>query len=110
VANGKSVEECRKELIEVLEEWLFLKISNNDPIPTVDGIAVKKVTEVDENQSVTITSLPFEPGSKVEVIILPTGKEDDIFAFTDSLVKKKAIKPLSLKEIEKAVHEVRGVK
>ncbi|MEK7822127.1 MAG: type II toxin-antitoxin system HicB family antitoxin, partial [Planctomycetota bacterium] len=24
-ANGKTVEECRKELVEVLEEWLILK-------------------------------------------------------------------------------------
>ena len=23
-ANGKSIEECRKELIEVLEEWIIL--------------------------------------------------------------------------------------
>lgn len=32
-ANGKSVEECRKELIEVLEEWLILKIKDKDPLP-----------------------------------------------------------------------------
>jgi len=32
-ANGKSVEECRKELIEVLEEWIVLKIKDKDKIP-----------------------------------------------------------------------------
>ena len=39
-ANKKSVEKCRKELIEVLEEWLFLKIRDSDPIPVVSGISL----------------------------------------------------------------------
>lgn len=39
-ANGKSVEECRKELIEVLEEWLILKLKDKDPIPVVKGIDI----------------------------------------------------------------------
>ncbi|HLA48764.1 MAG: hypothetical protein A2Z59_00210 [Nitrospinae bacterium RIFCSPLOWO2_02_39_17] len=39
-ANGKSVEECRKELVEVMEEWLILKIKDKDPIPIVKGIDV----------------------------------------------------------------------
>jgi hypothetical protein len=33
-----------------------------------------------------------------------------LFSFTDSVLKKKGIAPMSLKEIEKVVHEVRGVK
>lgn len=33
-ANGVSVEECRNDLHEVLEEWLILKIRDTDPIPT----------------------------------------------------------------------------
>jgi metal-responsive CopG/Arc/MetJ family transcriptional regulator len=70
--------------------------------------AVKKIVSVEKNKSITIKSLPFKPGSKVEVIILPA-EEKDIFSFTDELVKKKGIKPMSLKEIEKIVHEVRGV-
>jgi predicted RNase H-like HicB family nuclease len=39
-ANGKSVEERRKELIEVLEEWLVLKIKDRDPIPVIKGIDI----------------------------------------------------------------------
>jgi len=39
-ANGKSVEECRKELIEVLEEWIVLKIKDKDNIPIVKGIDI----------------------------------------------------------------------
>ncbi len=40
-ANGVSIEECRKELIEVLEEWLILKLRDKDPIPTVDGLKIE---------------------------------------------------------------------
>jgi len=40
-ANAKSVEECRKELITVLEEWLVLKLRDKDPIPAVDGLKVE---------------------------------------------------------------------
>lgn len=32
-SNGESVEECRRELQEVLEEWLILKIRDDEPIP-----------------------------------------------------------------------------
>jgi len=39
-----SVEECRDELQEVLEEWLILKIRDNDPIPIVNGLDLK-ITE-----------------------------------------------------------------
>ncbi|NOY64528.1 MAG: hypothetical protein GXO97_03920 [Nitrospirae bacterium] len=71
--------------------------------------AIKKIVSVEKNKSITIKSLPFKPGSKVEVIILPS-EEKDIFSYTDELVKKKGIKPMSMKEIEKIVHEVRGVR
>ena len=40
-ANGNSVEECRRELQEVLEEWLILKIMDNDPIPEIEGAEIK---------------------------------------------------------------------
>ncbi len=32
-ANNAKLEDCRKELKEVLEEWLILKIKDNDKIP-----------------------------------------------------------------------------
>jgi hypothetical protein len=72
--------------------------------------AIKKLVEVERDKSVTLRSLPFKPGSKVEVIVLPSVKEEDTFTFMDSVVKRKKIAPMSLKEIEKIVHEVRGVK
>lgn len=40
-ANGETVELCRTELIEVLEEWLLLKVRDKDPIPAVGGLELK---------------------------------------------------------------------
>ena len=40
-ANADTLEECREELEEVLEEWLFLRISRNLSIPEIDGIKLK---------------------------------------------------------------------
>ena len=40
-ANSDTVELCRYELAEVLEEWLLLKIKSNNEIPIVDGIEIK---------------------------------------------------------------------
>jgi len=37
-ANAASVESCRSELVEVLEEWLLLRLRDHDPIPVLDGI------------------------------------------------------------------------
>ena len=37
-ANAESLEACREELAEVLEEWLLLGISRNHPLPVVEGI------------------------------------------------------------------------
>ena len=37
-ANAATVEACRSELAEVLEEWLLLKIHDHDPIPSLDGL------------------------------------------------------------------------
>ncbi len=39
-ANAPTVEECRHELQEVLEEWLILKIKDHDPIPEIEGIKI----------------------------------------------------------------------
>ena len=44
-SNGKTVEECRKELITVLEEWIIIKLRDNDPIPEIDGFTVQIIKE-----------------------------------------------------------------
>ncbi len=37
-ANASTLEACRNELEEALEEWILLRISRNLPLPVVDGI------------------------------------------------------------------------
>ncbi len=32
-ADGNTLEDCRKELREVLEDWILLKVRNNEKIP-----------------------------------------------------------------------------
>jgi hypothetical protein len=49
----------------------------------------------------TMESRPDDP---------PSEKTGDIFAFADKIVKKRKIAPLSLKEVEKIVHDVRRAK
>lgn len=44
-ANAASLETCREELEEALEEWLVLRLHRNLPLPIVDGFEIK-VTQV----------------------------------------------------------------
>jgi len=37
-ANAHTLEGCREELEEVLEEWVLFRISRHLPMPVVDGI------------------------------------------------------------------------
>ena len=45
-ANAATLEECRNELAEVLEEWIFFRISRNLSLPVVNGLrlAIEKVS------------------------------------------------------------------
>ncbi len=44
-ANAGTLEACREELEEVLEEWILLRVSKNLPLPVVDDIelAIKAI-------------------------------------------------------------------
>ena len=44
-ANADTLEACREELEEVLEEWILFRVSRNLPLPVVEGIelAIKEV-------------------------------------------------------------------
>jgi predicted RNase H-like HicB family nuclease len=44
-ANSDTLEQCRGELEEVLEEWILFRVSRNLSLPVVDGIelAIKEV-------------------------------------------------------------------
>ena len=37
-ANAATLEDCRSELAQVLEDWLLLRIHKNLPLPTIDGL------------------------------------------------------------------------
>jgi predicted RNase H-like HicB family nuclease len=37
-ANADTLEKCREELEEVLEEWIFFRVSRNLSLPVVEGI------------------------------------------------------------------------
>ena len=39
-ANERTMDECRAVLQEVLEEWLVLKIRDNDPIPRIGRVSL----------------------------------------------------------------------
>ncbi len=37
-ANNSTLEQCRNELAEVLEDWILFRVSRNLVLPIVDGI------------------------------------------------------------------------
>ncbi len=39
-SNAGTLEECRSELEEVLEEWMLFRVSRNLDLPTVDGLTL----------------------------------------------------------------------
>ncbi len=47
-ANAETLEDCRNELAEVLEGWIFLHLADNTPLPVVNGLklSVEKVSEL----------------------------------------------------------------
>ncbi|MFU8858621.1 MAG: type II toxin-antitoxin system HicB family antitoxin [Deferrisomatales bacterium] len=44
-ANASTLEGCREDLEEVLEEWILLRVSEHQPLSQVDGLqlAAQKV-------------------------------------------------------------------
>lgn len=47
-ANASTLEDCRRELQEVLEGWLLLGLKKNARLPVIDGIslATRRVSRV----------------------------------------------------------------
>jgi predicted RNase H-like HicB family nuclease len=41
-ANAKTLEACREELQEVLEDWLLLKLREGDDIPRMGGVQISR--------------------------------------------------------------------
>lgn len=44
-SEAATLEECREELLEVLEEWIILSLKRGDSIPVVDGCDLNRVAE-----------------------------------------------------------------
>lgn len=40
-ANADTLEACREELEEVLEEWILFRVHDNLPLPIVEGVELK---------------------------------------------------------------------
>ena len=40
-ATASTLEACREELEEVLEDWLLLSVADHSPIPEIDGIRLQ---------------------------------------------------------------------
>jgi predicted RNase H-like HicB family nuclease len=37
-ARGETLIDCRHDLMEVLEEWVWVRVSRNLPMPDIDGV------------------------------------------------------------------------
>ncbi len=45
-ANASTLEKCRSELAETLEDWLLFRIHKNLPIPRIDGVKLTIKKEI----------------------------------------------------------------
>ena len=45
IAIGDSMEECRRDLIEVIEGWIVLRLKLGDSIPPIQGISINVSSE-----------------------------------------------------------------
>jgi len=45
-ATGKTLEECRRRLIEVIEGWIIVRLRKNLPIPLIDGQGIESLQEI----------------------------------------------------------------
>jgi len=40
-ATGKTLEDCRKNLAEVVDGWLLIRLSRGLPIPEIEGVRIQ---------------------------------------------------------------------
>lgn len=45
-ATGKTLEECRKNLAEVIEGWIIIRIKRGLPIPPISGKVIEEPVEM----------------------------------------------------------------
>ena len=77
--------------------------------------AVRQRVRVSRDRRIEIRALPFRPGSEVEVIVVgeeapsEESAKEDIYAYAERLTKKKGLSRYSLREIERIIHQSRGL-
>ncbi len=59
-ANAATLEACREELEEILEEWILFRVSRNLSLPVVDGIELA-IREVACLESFSLCRVPSPP-------------------------------------------------
>lgn len=45
-ATGKTLEECRKKLIEVIDGWVLIRVARGLPIPDIEGVRILPPREI----------------------------------------------------------------
>jgi hypothetical protein len=77
--------------------------------------AIRKRVRVSHDQRIEIDGLPFQPGSEVEVIVVEREERQrrvegqDIYGYVERLKKKKGMPQYTLREIERIIHQSRGL-
>jgi predicted RNase H-like HicB family nuclease len=46
-ATGKTLEECRKNLAEVLDGWIVIHLKRGIPIPTIGEYSIEEITRME---------------------------------------------------------------
>ena len=45
-ASGKTLEECRKNLEEVIDEWIIIRLRNGLPIPSIENLIIQTTGKI----------------------------------------------------------------
>jgi predicted RNase H-like HicB family nuclease len=45
-ASGKTLEECRRKLTEVIDGWILIRLARGLPIPEIEGARIKLPQEI----------------------------------------------------------------
>ena len=45
-ATGKTLEECRENLADVIDEWVLIRLSRALPIPDIEGVRIQSPQEM----------------------------------------------------------------
>ena len=46
-ATGKTLEECRKNLVDVIDGWILVRLRKGLPIPPIGGYKIEELSKVE---------------------------------------------------------------